>query len=195
VVGLWHNANTWNQVAGSIPSKIKHRLTYDGNIWICSIQLLHFNSICPVTKPLHHGKLDSQPMGKTHPSVMVWCNHINMKQLNNWINNGYQMSITLLQTVQIQFAALVNFGRPIEKCTSLIKATSQVVILPKWKAMGWLEVYIGPFLFHTWNVPVIYNPIMMHSLPQFHVVHYDQFTLVLWPQSSLSDPFNQQLHD
>lgn len=133
--------------------------------------------------------------GQTHPSVMVWCNHINMKQLNNWINNGYQMSITLLQTVQIQFAALVNFGRPIEKCTSLIKATSQVVILPKWKAMGWLEVYIGPFLFHTWNVPVIYNPIMMHSLPQFHVVHYDQFTLVLWPQSSLSDPFNQQLHD
>jgi hypothetical protein len=49
--------------------------------------------------------------------------------------------------------------------------------LSKWKACSWLGVHVGHFLEHSDNVPVIYNPQMMHIPPQYHVMFDDQFSI------------------
>jgi len=59
--------------------------------------------------------------------------------------------------------------------------------LQKWKSCCWLGVFVGQYLLHAGNVPVIYNPI--------HVVHYDQFTTVSRPMSTMTDAFYQALYN
>jgi hypothetical protein len=61
--------------------------------------------------------------------------------------------------------------------------------MAKWKARSWLGIYVRHSLAHTSNVPVIYNPIMTHVTPQFHVVYDNQFTSVSRPISSMTDAF------
>jgi hypothetical protein len=65
--------------------------------------------------------------------------------------------------------------------------------LPKWKAQSWLGIYVGLFLLHSSNVPVIYNPLTMHISPQFHVVHDDQFTTISTDSSKLTDTLYSSL--
>jgi hypothetical protein len=67
--------------------------------------------------------------------------------------------------------------------------------LPKWKARSWLGVYVGPSLVHAGNVPIIYNPLTTHILPQFHVVHDDQFTSVTMSPENLMDNSYLQLYN
>jgi hypothetical protein len=65
--------------------------------------------------------------------------------------------------------------------------------LQKWKARSWMGICVGHSLFHSGNVPVIYNPLTTHISPQFHIVHDDQFTTVSTDPSTLTDTFFSSL--
>jgi len=67
--------------------------------------------------------------------------------------------------------------------------------LQKWKSGCWLGIYVGQSLLHAGNVPIIYNPITMHVLPQFHIVHDDQFMTVSCPLATMTKEFFQSLYD
>jgi hypothetical protein len=67
--------------------------------------------------------------------------------------------------------------------------------MAKWKACSWLGIYVGLSLAHAGNVPVIYNMIMTHVTPQFHVVYDDQSTSASRPISSMSDGFYKTLYE
>jgi len=56
-----------------------------------------------------------------------------------------------------------------------------------------LGVYIGHSLVHARNVPVIYNPVTTHILPQYHVVFDDQSTRVGKSAASIPDEFFSKL--
>jgi hypothetical protein len=65
--------------------------------------------------------------------------------------------------------------------------------LAKWKSCSWLGVNIGHSLFHSGNVPVIYNPVTTHISPQYHVVFDDQFTAVGEAAVSVPEDFFSKL--
>ena len=65
--------------------------------------------------------------------------------------------------------------------------------MAKWKSCSWLGVNIGHSLFHSGNVPVIYNPVTTHISPQYHVVFDDQFTAVGEAAVSVPEDFFSKL--
>ena len=59
---------------------------------------------------------------------------------------------------------------------------------PKWDPCLELGVYLGLFPNHASNVGLIFSPNTRHISPQYHVVHYNNFTSITafvlqsWPQ-------------
>jgi hypothetical protein len=55
-------------------------------------------------------------------------------------------------------------------------------------------MYVGHSLLHAGNVPIIFNPVITHISPQFHVVFDDQFATVTTNSTELPDDFYIKLH-
>lgn len=66
--------------------------------------------------------------------------------------------------------------------------------LPKGRARCWTGVYVGHSLYHAGTVPLIYNPVTTHILPQYHVTFDDCFSTVRGSTATLSDDVYQKLY-
>jgi len=65
----------------------------------------------------------------------------------------------------------------------------------KWRSRCWQGIYLGHSPMHAGNVALVYNPVMTHVTPQFHVTWDDSFSSVATSDSALMDEIINGLLD